>query len=313
MNRLRLKSRPERHSGPACFVVAVAIDSRYIVGDPSGNEKPGIFMRKELSALIVERLRRDTSALRAAFARPAGVQTRFAVVDDVLPSEIAGKIYAAFPQVSEMRLLSSFRERKYTSKSLETMDPLIAEATFAFQSPEVIAEVTSITRIRDMVGDPQLYAGGISAMTKGHFLNPHIDNSHDGARRYYRTLNLLYYVTPDWRPEYGGNLELWDQDVKQRVTVPSLFNRLVVMETTPRSWHSVSPVAHEGTRCCVSNYYFSDNSPEGYPYSHVTSFSARPEQPLRRGLARVDGALRNALRHVFRKGLGKTDVYTPKS
>jgi hypothetical protein len=146
-------------------------------------------------------------------------------------------------------------------------------------------------------------------MLKDQFLNPHIDNSHDASRRYYRTLNLLYYVTPGWRAEYGGNLELWDRQVQASVTIPALFNRLVVMETTPWSWHSVSPVLADAMRCCVSNYFFSSESPTGSPYFHVTSFSARPEQPVRRIASWVDARLRQALRTVVPGGLGKTDVY----
>jgi Rps23 Pro-64 3,4-dihydroxylase Tpa1-like proline 4-hydroxylase len=57
----------------------------------------------------------------------------------------------------------------------------------------------------------------------------------------YRVLNLLYYVTPDWNPEFGGNLELWDNGPKesQRV-IPAKFNRLALMATHEESWHSVS-------------------------------------------------------------------------
>ena len=52
-----------------------------------------------------------------------------------------------------------------------------------------------------------LYAGGISMMAPGHFLNPHIDNSHDKFRQRYRVLNLLSYVSPDWDQTRGCNLE----------------------------------------------------------------------------------------------------------
>ena len=268
--------------------------------------------RNKLSALIVARLRRDADALRASFARTAGIRTRYAVVDEVLPAEIAGRVYAAFPPPHGMRLLSTFRERKCTSKALETMDPLIADVTFAFQSPEVIAEVADITGIRDMVGDPQLYAGGISSMTRGHFLNPHIDNSHDGERRNYRVLNLLYYVTPDWKPEFGGNLELWDESVHERIEIPSLFNRLVIMETNHYSWHSVNRVELNGNRCCVSNYYFSPHPPTGRELFHITFFQARPEQPLLRLLTSVDSHARTLLRKLLKGGLGRKDLYTGK-
>ncbi|RYE56853.1 MAG: 2OG-Fe(II) oxygenase, partial [Hyphomicrobiales bacterium] len=127
------------------------------------------------------------------------------------------------------------------------------------------------------------------------FLNPHIDNSHDRHRARYRRLNLLFYVSPEWDPANGGNLELWDEKVRKPTMIPALFNRLVVMETNATSWHSVSPVTVASNRCCVSNYYFSESSPNGRQYYHVTSFIGRPEQVGRRVWGRVDNALRQVV------------------
>jgi hypothetical protein len=85
-------------------------------------------------------------------------------------------------------------------------------------------------------------------------------------------------------------------------TIWSKFNRLVFMETNRHSWHSVSPVVDGEARCCVSNYYFTEASPEAEHYYHVTSYSARPEQRARRMLAKVD----NGLRQFARQQLGMT-------
>lgn len=262
-----------------------------------------------LGALVAAKLRASRDTLRGAFARPAIGQTRSAVLDDVLPEEVARRIHAAFPPIDQMRLLASFREHKYTSKSLERMDPIIHDALFAFQAPEVIAEVAAITGMRDMVGDPHLYAGGISTMTKGQYLNPHIDNSHDGDGERYRVLNVLYYVTPGWKAANGGNLELWDEGVRQRLEIPSLFNRLVIMETNQASFHSVNAVKVDAARCCVSNYYFSPHPPNGKETFHITFFQGRPEQPLLRLLSTADGHARSLVRRLFRRGLAKRDVY----
>jgi Rps23 Pro-64 3,4-dihydroxylase Tpa1-like proline 4-hydroxylase len=265
-----------------------------------------------IAELVAQRLRAESARLRAEFERPRIGTTRCALVDDVLPADLARRIYDAFPPEREMRLMSSFREQKYTSKALDHMDPLMHAALFAFQAPAVMQAVAQITGLRDMVGDPHLYAGGISAMTRGQFLDPHIDNSHDGEGRLYRVLNLLYYVTPGWGVENGGNLELWDRSVRERLEIPSRFNRLVIMETNQRSWHSVNRVRAEGKRCCVSNYYFSPHSPNGVDVSHITFFHGRPEQPLRRLLAAADGRVRTLLRRVVRRGLSREDVYRGK-
>ena len=266
-------------------------------------------MKAKLVELILERLENESEQIKADFRADKGVNTRFTAIDNLLPKDIAEKIYEAFPPPEEMRLLDSFREKKYTSKSLEKFNPLIADITFAFQDPKVIDKVAELTGIENAVGDPHLYAGGVSAMAKGHFLNPHLDNSHDYEQKNYRVLNLLYYVTPDWKSENGGNLELWNEDVSRAVEIPSLFNRLVLMATNDKSWHSVNEVKPDGLRCCVSNYYFSSNSPNGYETAHVTYFQARPEQTVRRLITKADSDLRTLIRKVVKKGLSKKDLY----
>lgn len=269
-------------------------------------------MREELVQIIIDRLDRDAASIKADFVADKGVTAKYAAIDDLLPREIADQIAAAFPTSKEMRLMKSFRERKFTSKSLDKFDPIIADITFAFQDERVIAKVADLTTIKDALGDPHLYAGGLSAMERGHFLNPHIDNSHDGEQKNYRVLNLLYYITPDWRPENGGNLELWDEKVTKPVEIPSLFNRLVLMATGDKTWHSVNEVKGDGTRRCVSNYYFSPHSPNGYETSHVTYFMARPEQKLRRIITRIDSDLRTLARRFKKEGFAKKDLYEKK-
>lgn len=267
-------------------------------------------MRDELVDLITKRISTDLLRLKADFEGSRGiVGVRHCIVDNLLPDDIATDIYARFPSTSSMRLMASIRERKWTSKQFNQFDSLMADITFAIQDPRVIRLVEEITGIPEQVGDATLYAGGLSAMGRGHYLGPHIDNSHEASRTYYRTLNLLYYITPEWSLECGGNLELWDRQVKHPVTIVSRFNRLVIMETNPWSWHSVSEVNVDRVRCCISNYYFSPRSPIGHDYFNVTFFSARPEQRLRRALLWVDGKARRVLRWVVPGGLGKKDIY----
>ena len=83
------------------------------------------------------------------------------------------------------------------------------EALWVFQDlmdilENVIQIISEITNIKTLIGDPELYAGGISSMSKGCFLNPHIDNSHDRNLENFRRLNLLYYVNSEWHAKEGG-------------------------------------------------------------------------------------------------------------
>src|SRR5690349_1465015 len=106
-------------------------------------------MREELVGLIIGRLERGSEAIANDFHTDKGVTAHFCAIDDLLPTDIARQIADAFPPVDEMRLLDSFRERKYTSKSLEKFDPLIADITFAFQDERVVRKVAELTDIKD--------------------------------------------------------------------------------------------------------------------------------------------------------------------
>ena len=266
--------------------------------------------RTDLAHMIAARLAGDRARLAEAYANPTGTTTRHAIIDGVLPGEVASRIADAFgPADAHFQRRDTFRERKRTCTALDLLDPILKEISFALQQPAVLAEVAAITAMASLEPDASLYAGGLSIMGRGDFLNPHVDNSHDAARERYRRINLLYYVTPDWREENGGNLELWDEQVKNPKTLDSVFNRLVLMETNRTSWHSVSPVTVEAQRCCVSSYYFSAVSPDMTDYFHVTGFTARPEQPLRRALSDVDAAARNFAGGVLGLGRGRDKVY----
>lgn len=264
--------------------------------------------RAEIAALIVERLRANEAQPAKQFA-----DQHYFVVDDVLPDPLARSIYGSFPDPSTMMLRKSIRELKYVTSQMDKCAPLLEEVIYAFQDPRVVDEVARITGLKEVVPDEKLYAGGISLMGPGHYLHPHIDNSHDMERQRYRILNLLYYTSPDWNVENGGNLELWPDGARAEPhVIHSKFNRLLVIATNRSSWHSVSKVRAERNRTCVSNYYFSAVSPEGADYFHVTSFRGRPEEPGRDLLLRADAALRSLIRKVAPAGIRRTRHYFRK-
>lgn len=267
--------------------------------------------RTKIADHIVSRLEQERDRLRTDWAGSGPVN--HAVVDDLLPVELAWSIRNKFPQGREMRVRKSLRELKHIAAQMDQYDPILEEALFAFQDPRVVALVGQITGLKALEPDDKLYAGGISMMSQGHFLNPHIDNSHDKDRQRYRVLNLLYYVSPDWTLESGGNLELWPQGVEgKQTTIVSKFNRLALMVTNKTSWHSVSPVTADRQRCCVSNYYFSEHPADSSDYFHVTSFRGRPEQPVRDLVLQADAALRMGIRKLFPKGAVQTKHYYDK-
>jgi Rps23 Pro-64 3,4-dihydroxylase Tpa1-like proline 4-hydroxylase len=261
----------------------------------------------EIENLVITKLKDHKKKLKNDYnsCNPY-TKTKFFIFDDLLPHEFVTQVFNSFPELPQYNFRDNFREKKYTFAKLNTLNNSIPEIlTDALQSKEVINLIGEITGIKNLKGDPSLYAGGLSRMDKSNFLNPHIDNSHDSNRKNYRRLNILFYVSPDLKEEDGGNFELWDEKVTKPLKIPSKFNRLVVMETSKNSWHSVDPVLNDIQRCCVSNYYFTEESPSSKEYYHVTSFIGRPEQKLQRIYGRVDNFIRQSISSSLRISRGK--------
>ncbi|MAJ23813.1 MAG: 2OG-Fe(II) oxygenase [Candidatus Pelagibacter sp.] len=262
---------------------------------------------EDIINLLVDKLRENRESLSQDFFKvSSSTDTKFFILDNLLPEDLAVNIFKYFPKKSMWNYTDTFREKKYTFAKLDKLKNALPEqVTDCLQSKPVIEEIKEITLIPDLEGDPSLYAGGLSRMEESHFLNPHIDNSHDANRTRYRRLNLLYYVSPGIKEEDGGNFELWDSQVKIPLKLPSKFNRLVVMETNTHSWHSVDMVQSEVARCCLSNYYFTRSSPTGGHYYHVTSFTGRPSQAFRRLYGKIDNFLRQKVATVLGLSRGK--------
>ncbi|MEM8937157.1 MAG: hypothetical protein AAGC77_12180, partial [Pseudomonadota bacterium] len=142
------------------------------------------FNTQTLAGLIKERLVKETPRLAAQWREGGGQSARHFTLDTMLPDGVANAVADAFPaEGPAWRRLDSFREKKKTFAKLDAVDPLMGAVTDAFHDDAVLAAIAQITSIDTLEADPSLYASGLSVMTKGDFLNPHIDNSHDADRR----------------------------------------------------------------------------------------------------------------------------------
>ena len=146
-------------------------------------------------------------------------------------------------------------------------------------------------------------------MSEGDFIAPHLDSSHDAARLRYRSVNTLYYFSPDWTHEAGGHLRMWDRNVVESEVIPYAFNRLVLMSADHQSYHSVDPVGVDRMRCSIATIYYSKAPPGGRGYFHVTEFAAPPARAVRRAYNWLDGRSRRVLARMFNVGRGRGRTY----
>ncbi|WP_405562769.1 2OG-Fe(II) oxygenase [Polaribacter sp. Asnod6-C07] len=259
--------------------------------------------RIEIGHLIYKNLLKNKAVLKEQYLSSKD-KIGYFFIDDILPKELAESIYKKFPKTEDAIKKKNLREFKYLAYQMDKYDDLLEEVIYAFQDKKVVEIIAEICDLPSIFPDENLYAGGLSLMGKDNFLNPHLDNSHDKDRNRWRVLNLLYYATPNWQLENGGNLELWQNGLKEKpLTVKSKFNRLVVMATHSNSWHSVSKISEENVRTCVSNYYFSDKPIFDSDTFHITTFRAKPSEKIKDSLLQIDNTLRSTVRKVFKKGV----------
>ena len=259
--------------------------------------------RAAISKLIYQNIKAQELALKEQFLASKN-QIGYFYLDALLPKEIALEIYNKFPKIAQTVARKTLREQKFTAYQMNAYDALLEEVVNAFQDKKVVQLISEICGIKELLPDANLYAGGLSLMRKDSFLNPHLDNSHDKDRENWRVLNLLYYVSPDWKSENGGNLELWPHGLqKQQLTIANKFNRLVVMATHQNSWHSVSKITENQVRCCVSNYYFSKEPLLPSDAFHITTFRGWPSEKLKDIVLQIDNKIRSGVRYLFKKGV----------
>jgi hypothetical protein len=146
----------------------------------------------------------------------------------------------------------------------------------------LLAELTGIWH---MVPDPYLSGGGYHVVPTGGRFDVHADRNVDHNTGLTRRLAMITYLNRNWRPEYGGQLELWSKDASRcEVVVEPLFNRTILFEVGDKNFHGVRPVEREGMeRKSFAIYFHTVGLPDGKtasPHNSIyapTFYRKRPE------------------------------------
>ncbi|HLI79535.1 MAG TPA: 2OG-Fe(II) oxygenase [Candidatus Binataceae bacterium] len=183
------------------------------------------------------------------------------VLDDFLSEEILDRCLCDFPSHSSSHIsYDRAQERGKFEFKPDTLSAPLRSLFYSFNSAPFILFLENLTGIRGLIPDPYFAGGGLHEVVNGGHLNIHADFNHQEILNLERRLNVLIYLNRDWREEYGGCLELWDQLMLKCVerVVPS-FNRCVIFNTSPTSYHgNPEPVNHPSnlSRRAIALYYY---------------------------------------------------------
>jgi 2OG-Fe(II) oxygenase superfamily len=244
----------------------------------------------------------DREALRRSVrdARPFP----FFTIDNFLDEEFANRVYDAFPTFAEAAKMGMGFDAVNEKGKIQVTDSRkfaepIAELNRALAAPEFLDLMSYVFEIPNLLADDELVGGGMHQTGPRGRLDVHVDFNYIAERQLHRRLNILIYLNKDWQPEWGGNIELWDKDVKVcHHSLSPIFNRCVVFTTNETSYHGVTAVkCPEGrSRRSFAAYYYTKEAPAGWDGSvHSTNFRARPNEVVK---GRVLMPLENATRRM---------------
>ncbi|MGG5257277.1 2OG-Fe(II) oxygenase [Phycicoccus avicenniae] len=233
---------------------------------------------------------RLTAALpEAAAAYRAAEPFPHTVLDDVLTPEAFAAAVAEFPGTEDpfWRGYLHVNETKYSNTAPDTWGPTLTAVARELCAPEFVRYLEELTGIEDLLPDWSMDGGGLHQTLRGGHLNIHADfTTHHDHENWARRVNILLYLNEEWLPEWGGELELWDQQMTaKRGSVRPKGNRMLVFTTSADSFHG-----HPDPLTCppgearrsMALYYFTE---EEAAVRRSTNYRPRPQDGATRGAA----------------------------
>ena len=215
------------------------------------------------------------------------------MIDDFIEPDAAEQAYGSFPSVKDEGWIHyvHFNEKKDGLNKIDLLPPFVQEVIHEFNSPRFLSWLEKLTGIDGLLKDEMLEGGGLHQSLRDGFLNIHADFTvHPHKRNWRRRVNLLLYLNPDWKDEYGGFLELWSRDMKEMVhSIKPSFNRCVIFNTDADSYHGLpDPIKcpEDDSRKSIALYYFTEE--DKIPVKRSTNYRARPSDGLKSALIYLD-------------------------
>jgi len=184
------------------------------------------------------------------------------VIDNFLNDEYISNIEKEFPEnYDDWFKYNNPLEVKYAYDNIGNLKKNTEFLFYILSSPQVINLFRKITGINNLNYDEYLHGAGIHAHPRNGKLAIHLDYEKHPISGKERRLNLILYLNKEWKEEWLGSTELWNQDITECIfKSPIKFNSCLIFRTNDISWHGLpEPIkCPEGVfRKSLAYYYIS--------------------------------------------------------
>lgn len=193
----------------------------------------------------------------------ASAPFRHWILDDwfhpCLPSEVPALDWPHW----EVAYDNDVERGKRTSRAFDQMTSRLRTAFLRMRHPAIVDQWAKLTGIASLIDDPECHGAGLHYSSDGAFLQCHVDYElHPKLEGRERRLNLILFMHPEWKREWGGQLLLCDGWGKAVVEIEPVPGRLAVFECGPSSYHAVRVIQGATVpRLTAAVYYLADARP----------------------------------------------------
>jgi Rps23 Pro-64 3,4-dihydroxylase Tpa1-like proline 4-hydroxylase len=194
---------------------------------------------------------------------------RYTIIENFFHEEYVERIYNSYPTITNGAWdgTTYIDQKNKFQKNTFPDGSLFNEVFTELNSPAFLEWLEKVTGIDGLLGDEELFGGGLHQSIRGAFLNVHVDYNIHPKTKYHRMLNVLVYMNKDWKDDYEGHLELWDLNTTKTLLekISPSFNRCVIFETNEISYHGHPKplmVPAEMNRKSLATYYYTKTDPQ---------------------------------------------------
>lgn len=229
---------------------------------------------------------RHVSALTRRYRENAPIP--HVLLKDFLDDETARHAMQEFPTPSTQAWThyEHQNENKLGMTERGVFPPSLGLVVDELNSPAFADWLSDLTGIGGLLPDPALEGAGLHQSVRGGFLNVHTDFSHHHYRKNWRRrINLILYLNDGWREEWGGAIELWDNQMRYcAAKYPPFFNHALIFNTDAESFHGFpEPLTCPAnvSRKSLALYYYSTEDGSRTTI-RSTDYRSRPSDGLRK-------------------------------
>jgi hypothetical protein len=289
-----------------------ALDQRHSISETTAAQASSGTPVEGLLHHLSDRIRLTTpiETLRADYANAKPF--RHIVIDDLFPPAMLTRVLDEVPPLTKGNFISHHddHQTKFGLRSAIALKDEGYQLAAFLHSAAFLYLVSEITGIWGLLPDPYMQGGGYHVIPPGGKFDVHLDRKTDYATGLRRRLALITYLNKDWKPEYGGQLELWNAEGTQcEASVVPVFNRTIIFEVADTNYHGhPNPVAAPDNRARKSFAVYYHTVGEGKAGIDMRSsifapaYTSTPKQKLRAAIVDLaPPALLRGLRNLKAK------------